>query len=42
MTWQHTLPLALVLAIAGTAAGQEEDGKNARPRRLLVVGQAKG
>ncbi len=42
MTRQCTLVLVLVLAIAGTAAGQEKDGKNARPRRLLVVGQAKG
>src|SRR3954453_2813772 len=36
MALRRTLALTLVLAIAGTAAGQEEK------RRLLVVGQAKG
>jgi uncharacterized protein len=36
MALRRTLALTLLLAIAGTAAGQEEK------RRLLVVGQAKG
>ena len=36
MALRRTLALTLVLAIAGTAAGQE------KKRRLLVVGQAKG
>src|SRR5436305_8051340 len=36
MAFQRVLALALVLAVAGTAAGQE------KKRRLLVVGQAKG
>ncbi len=38
MAWQRPLTLALVLAIAGTAAGQEKE----KTRRLLVIGQAKG
>ncbi len=42
MTSQRIMTLALVLAVAGTAAGQEQEKSQARKRRLLVVGQAKG